>query len=1532
MKKYGKHTILGWSWRILMWVALTPFLLFIIAFLLIYFPPVQKWAVDKAAETLSEEMDMDVTVESVYLKFPLDLSMGGMLAVQDGDTVIDARELDISIKALPLFELKAEVDDIHLYDAKVYTKELIDACIIKGYITELCLDSHSTDIVQELAVVNKALLRDADLTVMLADSVPEDTTTSEPVNWRIQIDDIELQNVKATVLLTPNADSTYVMGNIGNAHATAFLDLGKEIYNVSKLTVKESAASFELKKEPALKEQFDPSHILFSDLALDVDSFSYKGTGDLSLKVANLQGKEQSGLVISEAHGAVQMDSVSLTVPHFHVKTKDSALDFGYRMDMNAFDEINPGIFTAAARGQIGKEDIIFFTNMGGEATRDVRTMMAQYLPARPTEVKLKAEGNLQSLNVTDIAVNVPSLAQVKGECWLWDIVDDLSLKTTLDANVGKTLAASIDASYVVASETYNVTADFKDAVVNEFVPMADHLALAGHVKANGHGFDFMSSNTELSADIDLLKGHFGKINLSNIKAEADLTGNKLLLDMACDNEQIQTDFTLDGEIRKNLIAGILNINLPFVDVQSMGFSEDRLQASTSGVFDFRYDLNRLFKVESNIDALNLVLGKDSIVTDQFYLMAEALKDTTAAKVRTGDLDVSFVTPYNMFSLMPKVEKLAKVATAQFKKHDVDINSLKAYLPIVSLHVDAGNNNPAADILRTYGISFNELNADIEASPDRGLVSDGHIYSFMRDSLRIDTAYFDIVQDSAQLDFHAGVRCKDQPLIPAFKAYLDGYLTASSADARLTYFDKEDKKGIDLGVHALANDTCVNFNLYPDVPTIGYRQFALNDDNYIRTYLDRPFEADVKLKSMSDSCYIQIGAFENEYHKQTINAIIDNLNLHELLSVIPVPIPDMSGNLDFNANYIEQTEGFLVNGDMEALRFTYNGMSVGDIASRFNYVPIGDKAHSIDADLKFNGTDVATVKGEYDTEGKGAINADVTLNSIPLSMVSPFIPDQIVALTGNMNGGINITGPTDAFIVNGALIPQDVHVISNQYSVDLALANDPIRFNNSRVDFDQFEFRGSGENPLTLNGYVDFSNLDEVLMALSLRGRNFKLIDAQRSSKKVLFGEMYGDFFARVIGSTKDLTVRGYVNVLSSTNLTYILTETPLYQGDRLEDIVTFVDFNAPPPPLDEIEKKTYMGIDMNVVLNIEDGAQLNGEFSADRQSYVKVQGGGAITMGYTPEGVFSLQGRYTINEGQMKYTLPVIPLKTFTIHNGSYIEFTGVPSNPILNIAATERTKATVSELEGTSRSVTFDCGLKITNTLEDMGLEFTIEAPEDLYVQNELANMPSEDKNKLAVAMLATGMYLSGTNRKGFTAGNALNAFLQNEINNIAGKALSTMVNIDVGMEQTVRDDGTKRTDYSFKFSRHFLSDKLNVIIGGKVTADNGENRSEGAYIDDISLEWRLDNGGTQYVRLFHEKDYSNLIEGELDKNGAGVVLRKKVDKFSDLFLWLRKKEKDPDSEKNTNDNSNVVKSAETKENVNEENGNENKDDSNR
>ena len=82
----------------------------------------------------------------------------------------------------------------------------------------------------------------------------------------------------------------------------------------------------------------------------------------------------------------------------------------------------------------------------------------------------------------------------------------------------------------------------------------------------------------------------------------------------------------------------------------------------------------------------------------------------------------------------------------------------------------------------------------------------------------------------------------------------------------------------------------------------------------------------------------------------------------------------------------------------------------------------------------------------------------------------------------------------------------------------------------------------------------------------------------------------------------------------------------------------------------------------------------MKADLSADRSSRVELEGGGDLSLQYTPQGDLTLTGRYTLSGGMMKYALPVIPLKEFQIQNGSYVDWTGNPMDPMLNFKATER------------------------------------------------------------------------------------------------------------------------------------------------------------------------------------------------------------------------------------------------------------------
>jgi hypothetical protein len=56
--------------------------------------------------------------------------------------------------------------------------------------------------------------------------------------------------------------------------------------------------------------------------------------------------------------------------------------------------------------------------------------------------------------------------------------------------------------------------------------------------------------------------------------------------------------------------------------------------------------------------------------------------------------------------------------------------------------------------------------------------------------------------------------------------------------------------------------------------------------------------------------------------------------------------------------------------------------------------------------------------------------------------------------------------------------------------------------------------------------------------------------------------------------------------------------------------------------------------------------------------------------------------------------------------------------------------------------------------------------------------------------------------------------------------------------------------------------------------------------SFIDDISVEWRLNKAGTGYLKLFHDKNYQSILDGEVIETGGGIVLRRKMLNLGELF----------------------------------------------
>jgi hypothetical protein len=718
-----------------------------------------------------------------------------------------------------------------------------------------------------------------------------------------------------------------------------------------------------------------------------------------------------------------------------------------------------------------------------------------------------------------------------------------------------------------------------------------------------------------------------------------------------------------------------------------------------------------------------------------------------------------------------------------------------------------------------------------------------------------------------------------------FTAQLKGSVKHNYVDAEALYVNNKKETGFLAGIRATKEADGIHLQFYPEQQILAFYKFTLNRDNQIRFKNVKEIDANVTFT----------GADNASFRLHTVDRGGDFPEVHAELSQIDLQtvsdgfqLPSMGGVLSADMRYAPDRETFMVVLDANVDTFVYEKGRVGGLMFNTVYLPLNDDDHQVDVHFSRDQEEIATATAVYQSK-KETLAGDLTITNLPLQMISPFIPDKMASLHGTLNGQMQLAGPPLSPLMNGT-----VKLDSGAVYVDMAASSfrfdeKEIKMKNSLLSFDKYNLYAAGSTPFVVDGIVDLTNLSRTTADLRLGGANMQLLDAKRTPESLVYGKLYADVAATLKGPVNALGVRGNIKLLGGTNLTYVMTETALTVQDRLKDLVTFTSFADTLIRLRRRQTLPLGGMNVSMLLQIEPAVQLRADLSPDRSSYAEAVGGGNLSFQYTSQGDMLLNGRYTFSEGNVNYALPVIPLKKFRIEQGSYVQWDGDMMNPQLNIKATERMRSSATAGGAAPRMVNFDAGLTIQDRLNSMKLEFLLAAPDNRDIQNELVAMGPEERSKVALAMMATGRYIgSGTGGMNLDVNGALNSFLTSEINNIAGGALKT-VDISFGME-TYEDRGDTKRDFSFQFAKRFYNDRIRLMVGGKVSTSDAQETEP--FLDNVSAEYRLDPSGTKNVKVFHERNYESLLEGEITKTGAGIVFRKKVRWLRELFDFKNKK----------------------------------------
>lgn len=1478
---------------------------------LLYVPPVQNLIRREVTAYASKATGMQIQVERIDLRFPLNLLIRGVEVIQQPDTLLSLESLNVRVQAWPLLKGKVEVDEVTLSRVAFNSANLIDGMEIKGVLGRFFLQSHGVDLSNETAVINATELSDTHVQMLMNDTTttPKDTTASAPVNWKVDLHQLKLKNVSFSMQLP--ADSMRMAAHIGEATIDdAQADLKNQFYGLKQFLLSGTSASYDTGAAKPV-EGFDASHIAVRDVSIGLDSLLYKGR-DMKAVIREFTMNERSGLSVTSLTGRAFSNDSIISVPGLKLQTPHSEIDLSAHTYWELVNIPTTGRLSANLNAYIGKEDVMLFT--GG-----LPDSFKEAYPFRPLVIRAGTDGNLKEMQISRFTADLPGAFSLEGGGILENLADSITRSGTIGLKMktqnlnfltglsgevpngtlvipdSMNLVAQVDikgpeykanlhlkegqgamnvnAALNTATEVYKADLKIDNLQLHHFLPKDSIYELSLSAAADGRGLDVMSYRSYAKLDLALDRLHYAQYHLSNVHLTGALKGALVTANLTSDNELLKMTTDAEYNLAHSYPDGKVTVDVIRLDLHELGLMPEPMKRPLA-----------------------------------FNLSAEARQNRVFTHFISGDMKLNLSARSGVNPLISQSIRFVDVLMKQIDEKELNHAELRKALPTAVLSFSAGKENPLAYFLATKNMSYHDASMKFGMAPDWGINGKAAVHALKVDTLQLDTVFFTVKQDTTLMKLRAGVINGPKNPQFSFSTTLTGEIRDRDAELLVDYKNGKGETGVLLGVNARplfegqGKGNGIAFTLIPEKPIVAFQQFHFNENhNWIYLHKNMRVYANVDMWDEEGMGFRVHSMQGDTVSLQNIDVEIRRIRLQEITSVLPY-FPEVTGLFSLEAHYIQTEKDLQLSAEASIDELTYERQRIGDIALGATWLPGEQGKQYLNAYLNHDQVEVLVADGKLlpTRTGKDSLEVNTTLEHFPLRVANAFIPDQMVTLSGDMDGNLNITGSTEQPLINGELVLDSVAVFSSQYGARFMFDNRPVQIKNNRLLFDKFAIYTTSKNPFTIDGYVDFRDMSRPMANLNMLAQNYTLLDAKRTRESLVYGKVFADFRATVKGPLDGLNMRGNVSLLGNTDVSYVLTDSPLTVQDRLGSLVTFTSFSDTTTVVrQEVPTVSLGGLDMVMMVHIDPSVRVKVDLDASNDNRIELEGGGDLSMKYTPQGDLTLTGRYTLSGGLMKYALPVIVAKEFAIDNGSYVEWTGNPMDPMLNFKATDRTRASVSEGEnGGSRMVNFDVSVVVKNRLDNLSFAFDVSAPEDATVQNELTAMGAEERGKQALYIMVMKTYL-GTGPIGggggglgkLNMGSALTSVLSSQINSLMGNLKNA--SLSVGVED--HDDsetGSKRTDYSFRYSQRLFNNRFQIVIGGKVSqGENATNDAE-SFIDNISLEYRLDRTGTRYIRLFYDKNYESVLEGEITETGVGIVLRKKLDKLSELFIFKKKK----------------------------------------
>ena len=534
------------------------------------------------------------------------------------------------------------------------------------------------------------------------------------------------------------------------------------------------------------------------------------------------------------------------------------------------------------------------------------------------------------------------------------------------------------------------------------------------------------------------------------------------------------------------------------------------------------------------------------------------------------------------------------------------------------------------------------------------------------------------------------------------------------------------------------------------------------------------------------------------------------------------------------------------------------------------------------------------ITGGINFSGEQNANLDVKFMESPVSVFAPFISG-ISNVKGTASADMKISGKLSEPLIEGKINFTRASFLVDYLQTNYHFSHE-FALSGKTINVKDLDLRDDNDHSAMFDGSVNINKLSDVVFRLNANLKNFQLLNTKIKDNNLYYGQAYGSGKVTINGPLGAIHMYMQLTTNRGTQLFMPIGRENSYGG---HDYITIIDHSNK-----AMKKHQYSltGLDLKMDLDVTPDAHMQIIFDPRVGDVMEGNGHGNLSLDITTEGDFKIYGTYYIDKGSYRFTALDLPLKQFSVKEGSLVKFEGEPYSAELNVQAfynvrtslaplnTDPNNTSTTDLSGVyNRIMNVETLLDLKGSLFTPAIKLNFDIPElsslsnySSDIDNTIRRIKSDDQelNKQVVALLVLGRFIP-VGAPGF-AGNNTTMSVTDLVNTQLNYWLSHFI---PGFTFGYDNRGTGST---VRASKDLFNNRLNL------SGSYDQNVSRNATYD-ASVTYKLKEDGSLVAKASSRSSNNPVLQNDnVNTYSAGISIRKEFNSFKELFKRKKKKDK--------------------------------------